>query len=225
MKQRRTAFEFTDGCRCQLRATTGFFITMNPGYAGRQELPENLKVLFRGVSMMVPDRRAIMKVKLAAAGYKDEGLAKKFFLLYALCEQQLSQQRHYDFGLRNILAVLRSAGAVLRASGSKVLCMPVVRPTLTTVRGRMCIYVLRHAKNRATVQQCMAFCSAGDCFLMCCVLLRPGPCNSSARPSRRPCTLCPTFHVHVIHAIGGMQLRACNLRAVQVVGAVCALSV
>nr|XP_055054184.1 LOW QUALITY PROTEIN: dynein axonemal heavy chain 2 [Misgurnus anguillicaudatus] len=100
-----------EGKQISLMWSCGIFITMNPGYAGRTELPDNLKSMFRPISMVVPDSTLIAEITLFAEGFSNcKVLAKKVFTLYSLAVQQLSKQDHYDFGLRALTSLLRYAG-------------------------------------------------------------------------------------------------------------------
>lgn len=64
---------------------------MNPGYAGRTELPESLKALFRSCAMVVPDLDLICENMLMSEGFDDaKPLSQKFVTLYKLSGSLLS---------------------------------------------------------------------------------------------------------------------------------------
>uniref|UniRef100_A0A8D0HBM0 Dynein axonemal heavy chain 10 n=1 Tax=Sphenodon punctatus TaxID=8508 RepID=A0A8D0HBM0_SPHPU len=109
-------FQF-EGQEISLDARMGIFITMNPGYAGRTELPESVKALFRPVVVIVPDLQQICEIMLFSEGFlMAKILAKKMTVLYKLAREQLSKQHHYDFGLRALKSVLVMAGELKRGS-------------------------------------------------------------------------------------------------------------
>jgi dynein heavy chain 1 len=103
------------GKQVRVSPDMAIFITMNPGYAGRSNLPDNLKKLFRSLAMTTPDRQLIAEVMLFSQGFRTaEKLACKIVPFFKLCDEQLSNQSHYDFGLRALKSVLVSAGNVKR---------------------------------------------------------------------------------------------------------------
>jgi dynein heavy chain, axonemal len=108
LKERKPKFVFMEEGELNIEDTVGFFITMNPGYAGRTELPENLKAQFRSCAMVVPNLELICENMLMSEGFQySKPLSKKFVTLYMLSRDLLSKQKHYDWGLRAVKSVLR----------------------------------------------------------------------------------------------------------------------
>ncbi|KAG5220562.1 dynein heavy chain protein [Salix suchowensis] len=67
------------------------------------------------MAMTRPDRELIAQVMLFSQGFRTaESLASKIVPFFNLCDEQLSPQPHYDFGLRALKAVLSSAGILKR---------------------------------------------------------------------------------------------------------------
>lgn len=124
-----------DGVSLQMDRTCALFITMSLSFVKLTVLPyvsccfyhfknkmrfnpkfvyifhsENLKIFFRPISMMTPDFIHISEIELLSVGYKNaKSLATKLVTTYRLCSELLSDEAHYDFGMRAIKSALRLA--------------------------------------------------------------------------------------------------------------------
>lgn len=99
------------GKSVRVHPNTGLFVTMNPGYAGRNEMPESMRRLFRSFWMAKPDLELIADIILTSQQLvHTETLSKLIVSTFEELKIKSTSQRHYDFGLRAIKSTLRMCG-------------------------------------------------------------------------------------------------------------------
>jgi hypothetical protein len=98
---------FIDEAKIQVNKDTAIFITLNPHLSGRNQLPLNLRSLFRPISMVAPDSRVIAEILLFSAGFTSaESLGKKVVAVHDAMHSITNDYWRNDFGLRSIKATI-----------------------------------------------------------------------------------------------------------------------
>jgi len=92
-----------------------WFITCNPGYAGRTVIPECIHDHLDKISTILPDYVQILENLLMSEGFTlARSLSTKLYYLFQHCRDTLTKANHYDFGMRVYKSTAVWAGQELR---------------------------------------------------------------------------------------------------------------
>ncbi|XP_015173622.1 PREDICTED: dynein heavy chain 7, axonemal-like [Polistes dominula] len=99
-----------EGTKLNLNPNGNICIIMNVQCNKYYELSDNLKILFRTISMVKPDLKQIIEIELLASGFSNgKELAAKLVLIYKLLSDQLLDRPHYKFDLSSVKIVIKTA--------------------------------------------------------------------------------------------------------------------
>ncbi|KAG5312033.1 DYH7 protein, partial [Pseudoatta argentina] len=99
-----------EGCSLNLNVSGNICVNINSEQSRYADLPDNLKILFRSVSMMSPDIGKIAEIKLFAGGFNHaKNLAMKLAVSYKLLSEHLGEKRHYNFSMSSLKTIVATA--------------------------------------------------------------------------------------------------------------------
>ena len=109
LRKRTYQLQLSDGQEIQINSNFSLTMTMNPFKSNEYEMPENIKNLFRVVSLMEPDFEMILRIRCVQYGIKGANiLATKLKTLLDICHGSMSSlQSKYQLTLSSFIAIVR----------------------------------------------------------------------------------------------------------------------
>ncbi|KAL0118616.1 hypothetical protein PUN28_009352 [Cardiocondyla obscurior] len=99
-----------EGCNVNLNVYGNICVNINSEHSEHVDLPDNLKLLFRSVSMTTPDINRIAEVEFFAGGFRHaKNLAVKLTISYKLLSEHLEEKHRYDFSISSLKTVVATA--------------------------------------------------------------------------------------------------------------------
>lgn len=99
-----------EGIKLNLNPNGNICIITNVQHTKYYELPDNLKILFRTISMIKPDLNQIIEMELIASGFcNGRELAAKLIIIYKLLSEQLLDRPHYKFNMCSMKTIIKTA--------------------------------------------------------------------------------------------------------------------